>query len=102
MVENLPVMVKHQVRFKEPAQQWTLEDYVNEVEHCSQRIKRLESWIEEAVEAAPALMKEVITALQALRGLAKASILRSLKSHTRHCTGFTSAICGSWRRGRKN
>jgi transposase len=65
--------VKHKVRFDEPAQQWTFEDYVNEVEHCSQRIKRLETLIDEAVKTAPETMKEVITALQALRGIAKVS-----------------------------
>jgi len=65
--------VKGQVKFDERAQQWTLEDYVNEVEHCSLRIKRLEEQIDEAVKTAPAAMQDVIEALQALRGIAKVS-----------------------------
>ena len=65
--------IKHKVKFDEPAQQWTLEDYLNEVEHCSQRIKRLEGLIDEAITIAPECMKEVVAALQALRGIAKVS-----------------------------
>lgn len=61
------------VKFEQQAQQWTLEDYVNEVEHCSLRIVRLEQLIDQAVELAPASMKEVVEALQALRGIAKVS-----------------------------
>ncbi len=60
--------VKAQVKFDQQAQQCTLEDYVNEVEHCSLRIKRLEGQIDEAVATAPAVMKEVIEALQAGNG----------------------------------
>jgi transposase len=65
--------VKGQVKFEEPAQQWTLEDYINEIEHCSLRITRLEGQIDKAVEVAPDAWKEVIAALQALRGIAKVS-----------------------------
>jgi transposase len=65
--------IKHKVKFDEPAQQWTLEDYLNEVEHCSQRIKRLEGLIDDAINTAPECMKAVIAALQALRGIAKVS-----------------------------
>lgn len=65
--------VKHQVKFEERAQQWTLEDYVNEIEHCDLRIQRLESEIDQAIETAPESIKEVIGALQALRGIAKVS-----------------------------
>lgn len=61
------------VKFEQQAQQWTMEDYVNEVEHCSLRIERLERLIDQAVELAPASMKEVVEALQALRGIAKVS-----------------------------
>lgn len=65
--------VKRDVRFERQAEQWTLEDYLNEVEHCALRISRLETEIDAAVEAAPAAMKEVVEALQALRGIAKVS-----------------------------
>ena len=62
--------IKTKVQFEEKAQQWTLEDYINEVEHCGQRIERLEGLIDEAVKSAPETMREVIAALQALRGIA--------------------------------
>ena len=65
--------IKTKVQFEEKAQQWTLEDYVNEVEHCGQRIERLEGLIDEAVKSAPETMREVIAALQALRGIAAIS-----------------------------
>ncbi len=39
--------IKREVHFEEQAQQWTLEDYVNEVEHCSLRIKRLDVAIDD-------------------------------------------------------
>lgn len=61
------------LKFEQQAQQWTLEDYANEVEHCSLRIGRLDQLIDQAVELAPASMREVVEALQALRGIAKVS-----------------------------
>jgi transposase len=65
--------IKSNVKFEEQAQQWVLVDYVNEVEHCGQRITRLESLIDEAVEKAPETMKTIVAALQSLRGIAKIS-----------------------------
>jgi len=65
--------IKSSVKFEQLAQQWTLEDYLNEVEHCGLRITRLEGAIAKAVETAPESMRQVIEALQALRGIAKVS-----------------------------
>jgi transposase len=65
--------IKGSVRFEQLAQQWTFEDYINEVEHCSLRINRLEVLIDKAVEAAPEAMKAVVEALQALRGIGRVS-----------------------------
>lgn len=48
-------------------------DYVTEVDHVRERIVRLEKAIDEAVERAPAQMRAVVEALQALRGVAKVS-----------------------------
>jgi transposase len=101
--------VKHQVRFDEPAQQWTLEDYLNEVEHCSQRIKRLESLIDEAVETAPAAMKDVISALQALRGIAKVSAVTivaevgqlSRFASARQLMGYSGAVPSEYSSGER-
>lgn len=59
------------VRFEYAAQEATLLDYRTEVERAADRIERLEKAIDEAVKEAPAQMKAVIEALQALRGVAK-------------------------------
>jgi hypothetical protein len=59
------------VHFEYAAQEATLLDYRTEVERAADRIERLEQAIDEAVEGAPAQMKAVIEALQALRGVAK-------------------------------
>jgi transposase len=65
--------IRREVRFEQFAQQATLEDYLGEVVHLGQRIVRLEKAIDEALEGAPATMKAVVSALQALRGVAKMS-----------------------------
>lgn len=65
--------IRREVRFEQFAQQATLEDYLAEVVHLGQRIVRLEKAIDEAVEGAPTTMKAVVSALQALRGVAKMS-----------------------------
>ena len=62
-----------QVRFTQPAQEVTLRDCLNEVEHMSARVKRLEEAILEVVKLAPQPMQEVIRGLQALRGIAHIS-----------------------------
>jgi transposase len=65
--------VKQAVHFEQPAQEATLLDYVYEVDHVAERIARLERAIDEAVKMAPAAMRAVIDALQALRGIALVS-----------------------------
>ena len=55
------------------AQQATLEDYLAEVLHAGERIRRLEQRIDDAIEEAPEPMRVVIAGLQALRGIAKIS-----------------------------
>ena len=62
--------VKSAVRFDQPAQEATLLDYIHEVDHVAARIGRLEAAIDAAVQTAPARMRAVIEALQALRGIA--------------------------------
>lgn len=61
------------VRFEHPAQEATRLDYVHEVQHAAERISRLERALDAAVDAAPASMRAVIDALQALRGIARLS-----------------------------
>jgi transposase len=62
-----------QVRYAQPAQEVTRLDCINEVEHMSARVKRLEEAILEVVKLAPQGMQEVIRGLQALRGIAHIS-----------------------------
>ena len=63
--------IRTNVHFQEPALEATLLDYVHEVDHMAERIDRLEKAIDIAIEKAPAEMRAVIEALQALRGVAK-------------------------------
>lgn len=65
--------VEEQVRFEQPAQEYTRWDYLHEVEHANDRVRGLEEAIREAVKLVPAAMREVIQALQALRGIAEIS-----------------------------
>ena len=58
-------------KFEHAAHEATLVDYLAEVDHAIARIERLESAIDDAVRAAPDVLREVIAALQALRGLKK-------------------------------
>jgi transposase len=65
--------IRESVHFEQPAQEATLLDYLHEIEHAAERVKRLEGAIDEAIAGAPARMRAVIDALQALRGIAKTS-----------------------------
>jgi transposase len=101
--------IKSEIKFEEPAQQWTLEDYLNEVEHCSLRITRLEGLIDKAVESAPAEMREVIEALQALRGIAKVSAVTIVAEvgrlsrfpTARQLMGYSGAVASEYSSGAK-
>lgn len=63
--------IQEKVHFDQPALEATLLDYVHEVDHEAERIERLEKSIDVAIEKAPAEIRSVIEALQALRGVAK-------------------------------
>ena len=62
-----------QIRFAQVAQESTRLDYLHEVEHMRERVLRLEQAIAEAVKLASPVLQEVITDLQALRGIAHIS-----------------------------
>ena len=62
--------IRH-VRFEQPAMDATLTHYLEEVDHVAERIAKLEEAIDEAVQQAPAEVRAVIEALQALRGVAQ-------------------------------
>jgi len=59
-----------QLRFEQRPLELTVVDYLAEVDHAAARIERLEKAIAEAVEAAPPAFREVVAALQTLRGVA--------------------------------
>jgi transposase len=61
------------LKFEHVAQQSTMTDYLGELDHQVERILRLEEALDAAVEQAPAVVREVIESLQALRGVAKLS-----------------------------
>jgi transposase len=63
--------IKEQVHFDQPALEATLSDYVHEVDHMAERIERLEKAIGEAIQKAPPVLRAVVEALQALRGVAQ-------------------------------
>jgi len=63
--------IRIDVHFGEAALEATVEHYLHEVEHAGERILKLEKAIDEAVAKAPAAIRTVIDALQALRGVAQ-------------------------------
>jgi transposase len=62
-----------QLRFRQVAQESTRLDYLHEVDHMTERVKRLEQAITEAVQLAAPELQDVIRGLQALRGIAQIS-----------------------------
>jgi transposase len=98
--KNYLEWIKGKVFFDQRCQQVTLEDYLNEVDHAGVRIARLEKAIDEAVEQAPEDMRELIQALQALRGVAKVgavTIVAEVGSltrfeHPRQLMGYSGAV----------
>lgn len=101
--------IKLEVHFEEQAQQWTLEDYVNEVEHCSLRIKRLDAAIDEAISSAPESIRAVVEALQALRGVAKVTAVTIVAEvgqlsrfpTARQLMGYSGAVSSEYPSGTK-
>jgi transposase len=92
-----------QVHYTQPAQEITLRDCLNEVEHMSARVKRLEEAILEVVKLAPQAMQELVRGLQALRGIAHisavtiASELGNISSRfqrARNLMGYSGAFPG--------
>ena len=78
------------LRFEQLAQQLTVEDYLHEVEHHSERIARLELSIDAAIAQLPQKMRCVIQALQSLRGIAQVSAV-SIMAELGEVSRFTQA-----------
>jgi transposase len=89
-----------QVHFAQVAREATMLDYLHEVDHMGERVKRLEQAISEAVKLASPAIREVVKGLQALRGIAEISavtIVAELGSITRFNTarqlmGYSGAV----------
>jgi transposase len=89
-----------QVQFTQMAREATMLDYLHEVDHMGERVKRLEQAITEAVKLATPAVQEVVKGLQALRGIAEISavtIIAELGSITRFDTprqlmGYSGAV----------
>lgn len=107
--ENYLQWIKGKVSFDQRSQQVTLEDYLNEVDHAGTRIARLEKAIDEAVEQAPETMRELIQALQALRGVAKVGAVTIVAEvgtltrfeHPRQLMGYSGAVSSEHSSGGK-
>jgi transposase len=92
--------VRQHVQFQQPAQEYTRLDYLHEVEHANDRVRRLEEAIREAVKLAPLPMQEVMQALQALRGIALISAVTIVSelgqisrfSGARELMGYSGAV----------
>ena len=89
-----------QVHFTQVAREATMLDYLHEVDHMGERVKRLEQSITEAVKLATPAVQEVVKGLQTLRGIAEISavtIMAELGSITRFDTprqlmGYSGAV----------
>ena len=92
--------VHREVRFDDAAQEAVLVDYIAEVDHARERIRRLEQAIDVAVETAPATMRAVIESLQALRGIATMSAVSLVSelgtmsrfAHARQLMGYSGTV----------
>src|SRR5882724_10950438 len=101
--------VKEQVHFEQPAQEYTLLDYLHEVEHVGDRIRRLDQAIAEAVKLAPPRMQEVMQSLQALRGIAQISAVTivaelgkiSRFDRARQLMGYSGAVSSEHSSGKR-
>jgi transposase len=79
-----------QIHFTQAARESTLLDYMHEVEHMAERVKRLEQAIADAVQVASPQMQEVVRGLQALRGIAQISAV-TLVAELGELSRFASA-----------
>jgi len=89
-----------QVQFTQMAREATMLDYLHEVDHMGERVKRLEQAITEAVKLATPAVQEVSRAYRLWRGIAEISavtIIAELGSITRFDTprqlmGYSGAV----------
>jgi transposase len=63
------------LKFEEKSQEVVFQDYLHEVEHQRDRIKALEQAIDLAIEEAPEEKRQLVAALQMLRGVGKVTAI---------------------------
>jgi transposase len=76
------------LKFEEPAVEVVFQDYLHEVEHQRDRIKALEAAIDKAIKESPEHIREVVAALQLLRGVAKVTavgVVAEVGNFSRFC-----------------
>lgn len=59
------------IEFTEQSHTYVFSDYYSEVEHHGERLKAIDKEIDAAIERSPEAIREVVAALQLLRGVAK-------------------------------
>jgi transposase len=83
-----------------PALQVVLTEYLHELLHGEQRVQRLDTAIEQAVEEAPETIRAVVEALQGLRGVRRVTAVGvvaeigrfSRFAHPRQLMGYSGAV----------
>ncbi len=88
------------LKLGQPTLQVVLGEYLHEVIHGEQRVNRLETAIDQAVEAAPEQIQAVVKSLQALRGVRKVTAIGVVAEigqfsrfpHPRQLMGYSGAV----------
>lgn len=101
--------VRREVKPERFAQQAALEDYLTEVLHAGERIRRLEQRIDDAIEELPEPMRVVISGLQALRGIAQISAVTIVSevgrlsrfARPRQLMGYSGAVSSEYSTGQR-
>lgn len=88
------------IRFEEPAREAAFLDYLSEVDHALERIKRLEAAIDQVVANSSARVSALVAALQTLRGIKQVTAVTVVSevgtfrrfSRARYLMGYTGAV----------
>jgi transposase len=59
------------VRFQHPAQNTVMLEYLGEVEHVEERLRRLDQAIQDTIATAPEHLRQLVAGLAAMRGIAR-------------------------------
>jgi transposase len=95
------------LKFEQAALSETFRDYLHELDHQMMRVKRLEAVIDEAVERAPERIREVVKALESLRGVRRTTAVSvvaevgtfSRFAHPAELMGYSGSVPSEWSTG---